>query len=75
MGCGHDRHPRLAAAIFWSFACETAMHAEHLIDAGRRSALARVAHFLLELLTRLKIIGLADERSFRMPLTDPGADC
>jgi len=24
---------------------------------------------LLELLTRLKIIGLADERSFRMPLT------
>src|SRR5205807_1744095 len=32
-------------------------------------ALERVAHFLLELLTRLKIIGLADERSFRMPLT------
>jgi CRP-like cAMP-binding protein len=64
-----DRHPRLAAAIFWSFACEAAMYAEHLIDVGRRSALERVAHFLLELLTRLKIIGLADERSFRMPLT------
>ena len=45
------------------------MYAEHLIDVGRRSALERVAHFLLELLTRLKIIGLADERSFRMPLT------
>src|SRR5262249_10496279 len=64
-----DRHPRLAAAIFWSFACEAAMYAEHLIDVGRRSALERVAHFLLELLTRLKLIGLADERSFRMPLT------
>ena len=64
-----DSHPRLAAAIFWSFACETAMYAEHLIDVGRRSALERVAHFLLELLTRLKNIGLADERSFRMPLT------
>jgi CRP-like cAMP-binding protein len=64
-----DRHPRLAAAIFWSFACEAAMYAEHLIDVGRRSALERVSHFLLELLTRLKIIGLADERSFRMPLT------
>jgi CRP-like cAMP-binding protein len=64
-----DRHTRLAAAIFWSFACEAAMYAEHLIDVGRRSALERVSRFLLELLTRLKIIGLADERSFRMPLT------
>jgi CRP-like cAMP-binding protein len=64
-----DSEPRLAAAIFWSFACEAAMYAEHLIDVGRRSALERVAHFLLELLTRLQVIGLADERSFRMPLT------
>ncbi|HZC55119.1 MAG TPA: helix-turn-helix domain-containing protein [Xanthobacteraceae bacterium] len=45
------------------------MYAEHLIDVGRRSALERVAHFLLELLTRLQAIGLADERSFQMPLT------
>jgi len=64
-----DGQARLAAAIFWSFACEAAMYAEHLIDVGRRSALERVAHFLLELLTRLQVIGLADERSFRMPLT------
>jgi hypothetical protein len=41
-----DRHPRLAAAIFWSFACEAGMYAEHLIDVGRRSALERVSHFL-----------------------------
>ena len=45
------------------------MYAEHLIGVGRRSALERVAHFLLELLTRLQVIGLADECSFRMPLT------
>jgi len=63
------RQPRLAAAVFWSFACEAAMYAEHLIGVGRRSALERVAHFLLELLTRLQAIGLADEHSFRMPLT------
>jgi CRP-like cAMP-binding protein len=36
---------------------------------GRRSALERVAHFLLELLTRVQAIGLADERSYQMPLT------
>jgi CRP-like cAMP-binding protein len=64
-----DRQPRLAATIFWSFACEAAMYAEHLIDVGRRSALERVAHFLLELLTRLQVIGLADECSFRIPVT------
>jgi CRP-like cAMP-binding protein len=45
------------------------MYAEHLIGIGRRSALERVAHFLLELLTRLQAIGLADERSYQMPLT------
>ena len=45
------------------------MYTEHLIDVGRRSAIERVAHFLLELLTRLQAIGLADERSYRMPLT------
>jgi CRP-like cAMP-binding protein len=64
-----DRQPRLAATIFWSFACEAAMYAEHLIGVGRRSALERVAHFLLELLTRLQVIGLADQHSFRMPVT------
>ena len=40
-----DNHPRLAAKIFWSFSCEAAMYAEHLVDLGRRSALERVAHF------------------------------
>jgi CRP-like cAMP-binding protein len=63
------RHPRLAATLFCAFSCETAMYAEHLIDVGRRSAIERVAHFLLELLVRLQAIGLADERSYRMPLT------
>ena len=29
----------------------------------------RIAHFLLELLTRLQLVGLAGERSYRLPLT------
>lgn len=64
-----DSHPRLTTKIFWSFAGEAAMCAEHLIDVGRRSALERVAHFLLELQARLQVIGLADGRSYQMPLT------
>jgi CRP-like cAMP-binding protein len=61
--------PRTGAALFWLFSCEAAMYAEHLIGISRRSAVERIAHFLLELLTRLRVIGLADERSFQLPLT------
>ncbi len=64
-----DTHPRLAAKLFWGLACYAAICAEHLITVGRRSAKERVAHLLLELLTRLQAIGLADERSYRLPLT------
>jgi len=62
-------HPRVAATIFWSFSCEAAIYAEHLIDVGRRSSVERVAHFLLELLMRLQPVGLADASSYHMPLT------
>ena len=64
-----EGHPRLAAAVFWSFSSETAIYIEHLTDVGRRTALERVAHFLLELRVRFRSIGLGDARSFPMPLT------
>lgn len=64
-----ETHPRLAAKIFLSFSNEATIYAEHLVDLGRRSALERVAHFLLELLTRLRNVGLADGQSFKIPLT------
>jgi CRP-like cAMP-binding protein len=63
-----ETYPRIAAQILWSFSCDSAIYAEHITVVGRRSALARVAHFLLELLTRLQRVGLADERSFKVPL-------
>jgi CRP-like cAMP-binding protein len=62
-------HPRLAAKIFWSFSCDTAIYAEHIVVIGRRTALERVAHFLLELLTRLQVAGLADRCSYQLPLS------
>ncbi len=43
--------------------------AEHLVNLGRRSAYERLAHLLLELLVRLNAVGLADELSYRLPLT------
>lgn len=64
-----DKHPRLAAAVVWSFAADAAIYLEHLTDVGRRTALERVAHFLLELLVRFQSIGRGDACSFPMPLT------
>jgi CRP-like cAMP-binding protein len=64
---GHSS--RLAAAMFWQSARESAMYAEHLVDIGRRSAFERVGHLLLELVCRLRVIGLAEARSFDFPLT------
>jgi CRP-like cAMP-binding protein len=65
-----DAHPRLAAKLLWSFSGETAIRDERLIAVIRRhSATKRLAHLLLELLTRLQVIGLADECSYNLPLT------
>lgn len=61
--------PRLAMALFWSTANETAMFGEHLTDVGRRNAYERVAHFVLEMSTRLSEIGMGDGRTFIMPLS------
>ena len=64
-----ETHPRLAAGLFWSFSTDTAILAEHLIAIGRRSAVQRIAHLLLELHNRLFSLGLAEARSYRLPLT------
>ena len=64
-----EPYPRLATAIVWLFAAEAALYIEHLTDVGRRTALERVAHLLLELLTRFQGIGLGNDHSFPMPLT------
>ena len=64
-----ESHPRLVTKIFLCFSSELSIYAEHLVDLGRRSAAERVAHFLLELLTRLQAVGLADDRSYKLPLT------
>jgi CRP-like cAMP-binding protein len=62
-------HPQLTMKLFWGFACESAIYMEHLTDIGRRNARERVGHFLLELLTRLQAVSLADQQSFSLPLT------
>lgn len=64
-----EHNPTLSKLIFWSAACEAARFAEHITDAGRRSAYERVSHLLLELFFRLKAVELTEGMSFHMPLT------
>lgn len=61
--------PRLATAILWSASRDEAMVVEHLVSVGRRDAYKRMAHFLLELSSRLSLIGATKSRNFECPLT------
>ena len=61
--------PRLATAVLWAASRDEAMVVEHLVDIGRRNALERTAHFLLELGARLKLVGLGTKEGYACPLS------
>jgi len=61
--------PRLATAVLWAASRDEAMVVEHLVGLGRRNATERMAHFLLELGARLKLVGLADRKGYNCPLS------
>ena len=63
-----QRMPRLGAAILWAASRDEAMVVEHLVNIGRRSALVRTAHLLLELGLRLQLVGLGSESGYACPL-------
>jgi CRP-like cAMP-binding protein len=61
--------PRLAAAVLWAASRDEAMVVEHLINIGRRDAVERVGHFLLEIGARLTLVGMGDKTGFACPLS------
>ena len=62
------RLPRLGAAVLWAASRDEAMVVEHLVGIGRRDALARTAHFFLELRLRLQLAGLESKAGYACPL-------
>jgi len=64
-----EKAPRLATAVLWAASRDEAMVVEHLVNLGRRDAEERMAHFLLELSARLKLVGSGDHTGFDCPLT------
>jgi CRP-like cAMP-binding protein len=63
------RRPKFALILSWLAMQEAAHYAEHVIDVGRRTPIERLAHLLLEIHSRLAMVGLADEFAFNLPFT------
>lgn len=63
-----QRLPRLVAAVLWAASRDEAMVVEHLVSVGRRDALERTAHLLVELGLRLELVGLGTATSFDCPI-------
>ena len=64
-----ETHPHLGRMLWFSTLLDAAIHREKILSIGRRSALARIAHIFCELLVRLRLVGLADETGYALPLT------
>ncbi|WP_336492017.1 Crp/Fnr family transcriptional regulator [Methylobacterium nigriterrae] len=63
-------HPGISRAIWWVTLRELSRAREWIVN-DTRPADRRLAHTLCELLVCLQVIGLADEHSFELPLSQP----
>jgi CRP-like cAMP-binding protein len=63
------RRPQFGLALSWLAVHEAAFYAERIIDTGRRTPIERLAHFLLELHSRLALIGRAEPTGFDLPFS------
>jgi CRP-like cAMP-binding protein len=65
----HRRQPNLADMFWRDTLIDAAMFREWIVNVGQRPAPARLAHVIVELRERLKVIGRIEGNSFEMPLT------
>lgn len=63
------KHPQFGLVLSWLAAQEAAIYAEHIVNLGRRTPIERLAHFLLEIHSRLLDVGLAEAASFDLPFS------
>jgi CRP-like cAMP-binding protein len=63
------KYPNLVDACYVSASYSEAWLLNQLMRAGRQSAYERVAHLVMEIHYRLSFVGLANGKSFAMPLT------
>ncbi len=69
LGRALNYKPVLGRILARAVARQNAIAVEHLINVGRRSALERAAHFMLELGERLAMFGASTSAGYECPLT------
>jgi CRP-like cAMP-binding protein len=65
--CG--RYPRIADALWRDTLIDAAIFREWMINIGRREAYARACHLLCELMTRMRAVGLAQDHTCVLPIS------
>ncbi|ORE90283.1 regulatory protein, Crp [Aurantimonas sp. 22II-16-19i] len=64
-----ENHPRITRALWWATLVDEAVLREWIVGLGARSADRRIAHLLCELMVRLDSVGLVEDNSFHLPIT------
>jgi CRP-like cAMP-binding protein len=64
-----ETHLHLGRLLWLSTLIDAAIHREWLVAMGRRPALNQIAHLVCELFLRLQVVGLTQDMSFELPLT------
>ena len=64
-----NRYPRIAAALWRETLVDAAIFREWMTGIGRREAYHRMAHLLCELRVRLAMMGLVEDETFDLPIT------
>ncbi len=64
-----ERNPRLAAALWRSTLVDGAIYCEWVVNVAQRPAISRLAHLLCEMMARMEAVGLAQDASCDLRLT------
>jgi CRP-like cAMP-binding protein len=64
-----DGHPRIGRALWIDTLIDASIYREWVMNVGRRTGSARIAHLLCELAKRLELAGLGDEHGYALPMT------
>ncbi|XYD09058.1 Crp/Fnr family transcriptional regulator [Methylobacterium sp. NMS12] len=64
-----ENHPRITRALWWATLVDEGILREWLSSMGQREAPERLAHLICELLLRLRLVGIADEGGYDLPLS------
>lgn len=63
------QRPAIGRALWWAALTDEAILREWLLSVGQRSASERLAHLFYEMYLRLQAVGLTDDNSYRLPVT------